>query len=654
MDRGQMAAGGDDEAGSGDAGLATGLALEAAGRDPAWTEDARRLLREQARLAGLQADQLSEEGPLLRWSMRLKHASEAMKFAFELSVALVLVTIAAALAAAVWSAAHDNGLVIEAFSVPPDLAQRGLTGQVVASQLLDKLARMQAETNSIRPANSYRNNWGDDIKVEIPETGISIGELNRYLRNWLGHETQISGEIYRTPTGIAVTARARDAGTTFTGKDTDLDGLLQKAAESIYAETQPYRYAAFLSQFDRNPEAMSVLTRLSSDASPTERAWALSLLGNLYKFYNRPDEALAALREAVAADPTNAHVWDNLSNAEQSLDHTAEAYRDQARALALYEDASGEFDPQRLAIVKLLDRVSMANTLGDSQTAGALDEELERLPDRNESHFQSRVDLAGEEAFGHDFTRARAILSASHPVDANERLNLWFQTAGLAYASGDWRSLAHLIDEKTVFTMAPADFRPVIGSILKRVPNALLADALAESGDIAGARRLIATTPSDCYDCLRMRGKIEAAAKNWKGAAYWFARATDSDAIVPLAWCDWGTMLLAKGDAGGAIAKFSQASMRGPHFADPLEQWGEALMRENRSDLALAKFEDANRYAPRWGQLHLAWGEALTYVGRTSEARAQWSIATGLDLSASERGRLAYLIRSTVSGATSH
>jgi len=92
--------------------------------------------------------------------------------------------------------------------VPPDLAQRGMTGQVVASELLDGLASLQRKTVTARPASTYANDWGGDIKVEIPETGISIGELNRYLRQWLGSETRISGEVVRTPTGVAVTARA--------------------------------------------------------------------------------------------------------------------------------------------------------------------------------------------------------------------------------------------------------------------------------------------------------------------------------------------------------------------------------------------------------------------------------------------------------------
>jgi tetratricopeptide (TPR) repeat protein len=70
-------------------------------------------------------------------------------------------------------------------------------------------------------------------------------------------------------------------------------------------------------------------------------------------------------------------------------------------------------------------------------------------------------------------------------------------------------------------------------------------------------------------------------------------------------------MLLRKGNYDAAIAKFTLANQKGPHFADPLEMWGEALMRKNRSDLALANFAEANKYAPNWGRLHLKWGEAL-------------------------------------------
>ena len=92
--------------------------------------------------------------------------------------------------------------------VPPDLAEHGLTGQVIASQIIDKLAKMQKATASARPADSYSNNWGNDIKVQIPDTGVSIGEFNRYLHQWLGNQTHITGDVVRAGDRLVVTARA--------------------------------------------------------------------------------------------------------------------------------------------------------------------------------------------------------------------------------------------------------------------------------------------------------------------------------------------------------------------------------------------------------------------------------------------------------------
>jgi tetratricopeptide (TPR) repeat protein len=100
-------------------------------------------------------------------------------------------------------------------------------------------------------------------------------------------------------------------------------------------------------------------------------------------------------------------------------------------------------------------------------------------------------------------------------------------------------------------------------------------------------------------------------------------------------------MLLRQGHLDNAIARFSIASTKGPHFADPLEMWGEALILKNRSDLALSKFEEADRYAPNWGRLHLKWGEALIYAGKKAEARKQLAVAAGLDLSAVDKTSLA-------------
>ena len=183
-------------------------------------------------------------------------------------------------------------------------------------------------------------------------------------------------------------------------------------------------------------------------------------------------------------------------------------------------------------------------------------------------------------------------------------------------------------------------------AMLRVSTTPLLATALARNGDAAGAEKTIAATALDCYDCVRARGIVAAAAKQWSRADLWFAKAVHDGPSIPFAYADWGQMQLAKGDPDAAIAKFTLANQNGPHFADPLEGWGEALMAKNQSHLALAKFEEAEKYAPQWGRLHLKWGEALGYVGYKDEARAQYQIASKLDLGAADKAELARQVHS--------
>src|SRR5437868_11921316 len=81
-----------------------------------------------------------------------------------LGVALRLATLCVGIGAAtgvclmIWDAAHSKGLLIEPFQMPPDMAAKGLSGQVVASQLLDKLTAMQNATQSYRAPQAYENN----------------------------------------------------------------------------------------------------------------------------------------------------------------------------------------------------------------------------------------------------------------------------------------------------------------------------------------------------------------------------------------------------------------------------------------------------------------------------------------------------------------
>jgi tetratricopeptide (TPR) repeat protein len=247
-------------------------------------------------------------------------------------------------------------------------------------------------------------------------------------------------------------------------------------------------------------------------------------------------------------------------------------------------------------------------------------------------------------ALDHDVGAARRVAAASaFPSDAaSNPVALYAMLPPLGYfwidnTIGDWK--AALAEISAAANDAEKKDSPLRGYI-STFYTPWLAFAHANAGDVSVAAAMIRSTPLDCYICVRIRGDIEAARKNWSGAAYWFSEAVAQGPSFPSAYADWGEMLLHKSDDDAAIAKFRIANQKGPRFADPLEMWGEVLMLKNRSDLALAKFEEANRYTPNWGRLHLKWGEALLWSGNKAEAKKQFGIASHLGLSATHKAAL--------------
>jgi tetratricopeptide (TPR) repeat protein len=255
--------------------------------------------------------------------------------------------------------------------------------------------------------------------------------------------------------------------------------------------------------------------------------------------------------------------------------------------------------------------------------------------------YELSAELARADVGAHDMAAARAALAdpALVTTTAEGMATFYDLRASMMIdaSAGNWLAVKEAADAAD-----PEWVRnPGVLRDLPTMLDPLRAYADAKLGRFAIAESRIAATPSDCYDCLIARARIAELSGQKSRADYWFDRAAVAAPSIPFAWSFWGEALLARGEPDEAIAKYTLANAKGPHFADPLEGWGEALMAKNQSHLALAKFAEADKYAPNWGRLHLKWGEALVYAGRKDEAKAQFSRAAQLDLTPSEKAELA-------------
>jgi tetratricopeptide (TPR) repeat protein len=583
--------------------------------------------------------------------LHLGHFREWMYTALEVVIGLILFLIFAAIVSAVYEAGRADGLVIEAFSAPPDLAAKGLGGQVLASKLLDRLNAMQNATNSSRAPSSFSHDWSNDIKVAIPDTGISLGEAIRYLHNWLGREMHLTGELYETDHGVALTVRLdNEPGETFAGPPADLDAIVQRAAEAVFRRAQTYRYAVYLEDHDRRGEAEQVLRELSVSGSPTERAWAGNGLALNWGLKGREDDALRIDLRAHAQAPDLPNPIAGLAWLEgmRGHDEMALAYAREHLA-ALDRDGARTMSPELVTYERVSYRATVAEFEGDYRAAMSGLDAYAAASGR--AATDDVIEAAQDASFAHDPASARERLDGLDPdqlrrekPDGVIAADALVARAQAAMAEQDWRGAARLFEQALGLTHARAvASNGFYNDIYYRriVAGPWLAYAYAMQGEPAKADAILKGLPADCYVCTRIRGRIAAHAGRMDAASWWFARAADQAPSLPFATADWGRTLLAKGDADGAIVKFDSAHKQSPHFADPLEGLGEALIAKNRSDLALETFRKAAELAPNWGRLHLKWGEALVYAGKPDEAKKQFAIARTLDLAPSEKSELA-------------
>lgn len=82
-----------------------------------------------------------------------------------------------ALLAMAWQAAHSRAVVIDAFKAPPNLANRGIKGDVVAAGVLDALRNLQDATRSTAQRLNTTTACATDIKIALPQTGTDNLQL---------------------------------------------------------------------------------------------------------------------------------------------------------------------------------------------------------------------------------------------------------------------------------------------------------------------------------------------------------------------------------------------------------------------------------------------------------------------------------------------
>ena len=626
--------------------FAAAAALNASGMSPGVAAEAAAFLREQRELAALQVRYFDEDRLQANDGIKLRRAMDWMKLAMQVAITLVLITAAVLIGRMVWNAAHDHGLVIEGFTVPPDLATTRIDGNQLAAIVADKIAAIEAGSHSFRAEDTFSTDWGNDIKLDVPGTGLSLGELDRTLRRQLGHQTRIGGTLYHDGDGLKLSLHSGgESAINVSGGAKQIDALAQKAAEALVEQIQPYRYSKYLEFNNRFDEAMAVARATAKGDDTYEKAWALAQVSNLLSRTDIP-ACIAAGREAIRTDPSIGLAYLNTSNCEALSDHPQNSVALLARSVQLLTEgnaglsavgvSTGQRNQSVVDVWKLDPNAAVAIMIG------------KRGPSYRNYESTYAQGMAEALAMMHDISAARRVpgVTGDAAVIANLFISDIYRSPQYDRAAdvGDWPgALAAAQFQLAVANQAPEG--PELARYAReRFIRPHIARALAEMGRLTEAKAIAATLPGDCYLCRRTQGIVAGLSGDLPAASRAFAAAVAANPGIAAADHEWGRMLFAHNDLDAAATHFSRAAALAPHWADPRKYLGDVAMARKDVAGAVKAFAEASPFAPRWGANNIAWGKALWLSGNRAEARKHWVAARGMDLSPADRAWLGRLM----------
>ena len=559
---------------------------------------ARRLLEDQSRFVRAQTSEI-----------RTRQVGERVRAALWAVLAIAAAAIVGLVGLMLVHASRTDALVVQSFRVPPAMAAQGLSGEVVATQLLDKLAEMQEQSESTRAASSYANNWENDLKIDIPNTGATAEQVWKLLRGWLGKETRISGEVIETPGGLALTARVgSQPGRRFVSQAGDLDSLVKQGADLIYAKTQPYRHAVYLmDQPDKRAARFASLQRLTNHESAMERKWAYNGLSVSLRSEGDFRGAIAMAKKALTIDPDMIPALGNLGSAHNLLGHDQQMVDFYQRWSLL--EVGKEYDSRIVAANDCQQKTESGLAMRDPVV-------LDRAADCLESTASSmsgqapgaRVEAA---TMRHDPGPALTFVQKAEgglDPEAAAFATLLYRLDG-EMERGRSATLTRLLDDYRIGRAkrnANPQSRAYSAATLATLSWPYEARILLALGRAQEAAELIERTPLDCYNCVRIRGRIAEALGDGRGAQLWYLAAAKLGPRLPAAFADWGRLLANAGRYESAEVKLREAARLAPNWADPLKTWGDILVAQGNHEQARSKYEAALKLAPNWAALQKA------------------------------------------------
>ena len=591
--------------------FAIATVIEQTRHNPKVAEATLVFLQKQARMLEVQTAQAEAEQAVRLHHLhdqaregRLRRAGQSIRLGMQLFVALAASLAGIGVLVLIFDAVTSRSVVVGAFSTPAALAERGITGEAVASSVLDTLQSLQEATRTSHKGLETKNAWSSDIKVELPETGVSLGEIKRFLQQRFGHDVHVGGDLIQTDTGgLTMTVRGDGvAAKSFSGGAGDLGKLAASAAEYIYSRSQPDKFSLYLNQANRYTDNLAFLPGAFARATnDPDRARFMQNWANAYIGLGQMDQAAKKQRQTMLLDVAHSKQWWQgwaaLVGIVAAADGEEAAWRE---GHAMLQGLAASPKRDRPALLTLVNPAQLTWDL--PLYTAALVEDAAYNGGAGLTGAIDGPQIADAYVLLHDKDKAARYMAASDPEDSMTKAQALLMQG---YAALDRNDAAGAVAPLESFNKAWLTDPNVQYAYNDNACYLGLAYGLSgRKADAEDLFRRMAKTPwSRCY---AFQGDALAQTNDVAGAQRVWAEGIRLMPDLPHVYLHRGIWEASSGNLKAAEADVSTATANAPHFADPLKAWGDLLTSEGHAPDALHKYNEALKYAPNWPALQQA------------------------------------------------
>ena len=225
----------------------------------------------------------------------------------------------------IYKLAAKTSFVVKDISVPASLQEQGITGNVIAQQILDHISEVNASAGSRKQKAEIS---GLDFQskmptINLPVGGLNIGTIVSEVRHLLGYtETTITGEVFieepkdaEQPAKYGLRLRIAGEGPIYKSEapEPDVQRLIAASAERIMHKFDPINLGYFYYRQKDYDKAEETADFALASANAENYPWAYTMRGLIARDQGKYGEAARNFHQVVTLDPKFGMGYVNLS-----------------------------------------------------------------------------------------------------------------------------------------------------------------------------------------------------------------------------------------------------------------------------------------------------------------------------------------------------